>query len=88
MPRTTSDILRHADDLAARFEEYTPRPGDGRAVAPLSRLRASVLAKADAERDLRDAVALARREGVAWSAIGAVLGTSGEAARQRYRDAA
>jgi hypothetical protein len=29
-------------------------------------------------------VAVARAEGQAWAAIGAMLGTSGEAARQRY----
>jgi hypothetical protein len=39
---------------------------------------------AQAERDISEAVAVARAEGHSWAAIGAMLGTSGEAARQRY----
>ena len=37
-----------------------------------------------AEEDLRDAVARARRAGQPWSAVGAVLGTSRQAAQQRF----
>ncbi|MGX0672161.1 hypothetical protein [Kocuria marina] len=28
MPRTVEEILAHADELAARFEQYDPRPED------------------------------------------------------------
>ena len=53
----------------------------------MSALRAVRLAfqsRAAAERGLADAVALAREEGHSWASIGAMVGTSGEAARQRY----
>lgn len=28
MPRTVEEILTHVDELAARFEQYEPRPED------------------------------------------------------------
>ena len=47
-------------------------------------LRQAVLKRAAAESEIAELVTVARSEGQAWSAIGAMLGTSGEAARQRY----
>lgn len=84
MPRTTKDILAHADELAKRFEDYDPRSEDRRDPAALAELRAAVVARADAERQLVDHIAAARKHGLPWSTIGAEVGTSGEAARQKY----
>lgn len=84
MPRPIQEILDHADDLAKRFEDYEPNAGDERDPASLKHLREAVLARSDAERSIRDAVAEARADGQSWAAIGSMLGTSGEAARQRY----
>jgi predicted amino acid dehydrogenase len=47
-------------------------------------LRAAVAERAAAERHMVDAVRHAREAGLLWSAIGGFVGTSGEAARQRY----
>ena len=44
----------------------------------------AVLARADSERHLVEAVIAARADGHSWAAIGAMVGTTGEAARQRY----
>lgn len=85
MPRPIQEILDHADELAKRFEDYEPRADDERTPSSLEHLRDAVLARSDAERSIRDAVAAARSDGQSWAAIGAMLGTSGEAARQRYR---
>jgi len=85
MPRTAQEILDHADELAARFE--LAEPADVRDATALRAIRDAVLARADAERTLRDAVVRARHEGHSWAAIGAMVGTSGEAARQRYGQA-
>ena len=41
-------------------------------------------ARSEAEQSIRDAVAAVRSDGQSWAAIGTMLGTSGEAARQRY----
>lgn len=84
MPRTTEEILAHAEELARRFETYEPHPGDARDARALRDIARGFGHVAEAERELADAVSVARAEGHSWSAIGAVLGTSGEAARQRY----
>jgi len=85
MPRTAQEILDHADELAARFEQA--EPADVRDATALRAVRDAVLARADAERNLGDAVVRARHDGHSWAAIGAMVGTSGEAARQRYGQA-
>ncbi|MCB0976345.1 MAG: hypothetical protein KDB02_02690 [Acidimicrobiales bacterium] len=84
MPRPIQEILDHADELAKRFEDYEPRSEDKRDPSSLEQLRDAVLARSEAERSIRDAVAAARSDGQSWAAIGTMLGTSGEAARQRY----
>jgi FAD/FMN-containing dehydrogenase len=82
MPRTTQEILNHGEDLARRFEEFDP--DDLRDAAPLRTLRDAVISRSEAEKSVADAVQAARSEDVPWAAIGMILGTSGEAARQRY----
>lgn len=84
MPRTMQEIIDHADELASRFADHEPDPEHVRDADALAKVRALVLARSAAERDLGAAVAAARDEGHSWAAIGAMLGTSGEAARQRY----
>ncbi len=90
MPRTVEEILQHADELARRFEDYEPDPGDERDPEAFRLLRRAAEDRARAERSVDDAVRAARASGYSWSVIGVLLGTSGEAARQRYggRDAA
>lgn len=76
------EILEHADELGRRFEEH--EPSDVRDAAPLHAIREAVTERAASERRVAEAVASAREAGVSWSAIGSMLGTSGEAARKRY----
>ena len=87
MPRPIQDILDHANDLAKRFEDYKPTEADERDPESLKQLRDAVLARSDAERSIGGAVVAARADGLSWAAIGSMLGTSGEAARQRYGQA-
>lgn len=82
MPRTIQKILDHADELASRFERH--EPGEVRDAADLAIVRDAFLDKAATERVLTDAVTQARLNGHSWASIGAMVGTSGEAARQRY----
>ena len=84
MPRSVKDILDHADALAKRFEDYEPTEDDERDPAVFAALRDAVLARAQAEREVKAAVDSARAHGYSWAYIGSLLGTSGEAARQRY----
>lgn len=83
MPLSFQQIIDHADELSRVFEEYEPRTATGGG-SPLGDLQRAVTARADAERAILAAVAAARTDGFSWSLIGAYLGTSGEAARQRY----
>lgn len=82
MPRSLQEILEHADELGRRFEDH--EPSDVRDAAPLHAIREAVTERAASERRVAEAVASAREAGVSWSAIGSMLGTSGEAARKRY----
>jgi hypothetical protein len=84
MPRTIQDILDHADELANRFEDYNPNEQDERDPEAFKALRDAVLSRSDAERSIKTAVDNARAHGYSWALIGSLLGTSGEAARQRY----
>ena len=84
MPRTVDEILQHADELAARFESYEPNPAEELDADAVALLRAAVAERSQAERHLIDAIRTARQAGMPWSAIGTFVGTSGEAARQRY----
>lgn len=84
MPRTVDEILEHAEELAARFEQYEPDLNDELDPGAVALLRAAVSERSEAERHLLEAVRRAREAGLSWSAIGSFVGTSGEAARQRY----
>lgn len=84
MPRTVEEILAHADELAARFEDYEPNADDELDVGAIAQLRTAVAEQSAAERHLLDAVRTAREAGMSWASIGTFVGTSGEAARQRY----
>ena len=84
MPRSVQDILDHADELARRFETYEPAAEDERDAEVIAVLRDAVVPRSAAERSIKTAVDAARAHGYSWAFIGAVLGTSGEAVRQRY----
>ncbi len=86
MPRSVEEILAHADELASRFENYEPDPAQELDADAVAALRTAVLERSEAERHLLEAIRQARESGMSWSAIGRMVGTSGEAARQRYGD--
>lgn len=84
MPRSVEEILRQADELAARFEAYEPSEADELNADAVALLRSAARERSEAEQHVLDAVHAAREGGMSWAAIGACVGTSGEAARQRY----
>ena len=83
MPRSIQEILDHADELAERFENYEPADGDERPVEEYLLERAA-FDRARSERQVIDAVIAARAAGASWQKIGSLLGTSAQAAQQRY----
>jgi hypothetical protein len=84
MPRSVEEILQHADELAARFQNYEPSPDDELDVGAVVLLRSAIQERSQAERHLIEAIRAARGSGMSWSAIGSLVGTTGEAARQKY----
>lgn len=73
---STSDIL-HAYRNPVRIWDL----GDG-----FTMVVGPVAERSAAERHMLAAVQAAREAGLSWAAIGSLVGTSGEAARQRYSD--
>jgi len=83
MPRSIQEILDHGDELARRFEEYDPEARDERVVEEYLLERATI-DRARSERQIVEAVVAARGKGLSWQRIGDILGTSAQAAQQRY----
>lgn len=84
MPKTTREILAHADELAKQFEDYDFDPADRESVSPETRLRLAALKRADVEKEITEAVTEARAKGLSWAKVGVALGTSGQSANERY----
>lgn len=83
MPKSLRWILDHADELADRFEAFDPELASE---VPVHEhlLERAALARAQCERDIVEAVKDARANGTSWLRIGEILGTSAQAAQQRY----
>ncbi len=73
MPRSIQDILDHADELAERFEGYEADEADERPVEEYLLQRAA-LNRARSERQIVDAVVIARAAGISSNKIGEILG--------------
>jgi hypothetical protein len=87
MPRSMQELIKHADRLADGLEQSKTV---GRRIDPAERrelqeLTAAVLERARAERSVQAAVKRAREQGRSWALIGKVLGTSAQAAQQRFK---
>ena len=83
--RSIADIAARADEFAYAFENYDPRPGDEDApLPPIMAVKLAAWRRDTAERELAEAVHAAREQQLSWREVGEAIGTSGEAARQRY----
>jgi hypothetical protein len=83
MPRSIQEILEHAEELARQFEDFDPEDASEVPVEEYV-LQRAVVARARSERYLIEAVAQARTGGLSWQRIGEMMGTSAQAAQQRY----
>jgi hypothetical protein len=84
MPRTVDEILAQADELARRFEDDALGMPETVDAGLLREVRHAFKDVARSTEQLGDAISLARASGHSWAAIGLMIGTTGEAARQRY----
>ncbi len=82
MPRSYDEIVRLSESMAESLESDDTEPTTSPEEATL---RAAALRRSLAETELGNAVAAARRSGVPWQRVGEAVGTSGEAARQKYK---
>lgn len=83
--RSIDEIIARADEFADAFENYEPRPGDDNApLPPVMAVKLAAWRRDTAERDLAAAIRSARDQQASWREVGEAIGTSGEAARQRY----
>jgi len=78
-PRTLEEILAAVEEITGQLAQSASRTDD-----PLAAVAAAFESRAWAEKQLAGRIAEARAAGCSWAAIGTMLGTSGEAARQRY----
>lgn len=78
-------VSAHADEYSDAFENYEPAPGDENApLPPVTGLKLATWRRDLAERELAEAVRSARLQRLSWREVGEAIGTTGEAARQRY----
>lgn len=93
VPRTLKELLAEAErtgdyERLADWFEFEAEPDWSKAITypALEALREAFKARVAAEQTVADRVADARCANHSWAQIGAMLGTSGEAARQRYSE--
>lgn len=86
MPRSLEEIIARQNEFADAFERAEPA-GDGmpeEEIAARRAVRAAARDVAIAHLALAQAVSAARAQRLSWRSVGEELGTSGEAARQRF----
>jgi hypothetical protein len=76
--------VKRERDVEDWLDSIEPEPTDARDASHIRRIIATAEALVGAEADLRAAVAAARAAGDTWDAIGVALGTSRQAAYQRF----
>lgn len=86
--RSIEDIKARADEFADAFENYDPKSGNQDApLPPVMAVKLAAWRRDTAEHELAEAVHAAREQRLSWREVGEAIGTSGEAARQRYASA-
>jgi hypothetical protein len=90
MPRTRAQLQQAADDAQRWLDSLDPAAiaSPDADASHLRRLGAAVRAASTSQVELADAVAAARNHGHTWTQIATMLGTSRQAAQERYGEPA
>ena len=83
-PPTVAEIMAQAEHFADLAESDDSPGGASHDGAPIRAMRAAFKKRAGADAEMVVAVESARAEGCSWSFIGSMIGTSGQAAREKY----
>lgn len=86
MPRTREQLQQAADDAERWLDSLDPAAiaSPDADASHLRRIGAAVGSAAASQTELAEAVAAAREHGHTWTQIATMLGTSRQAARERY----
>lgn len=84
MPRTKEALARAAAETEAWLDALDPDAEDWDDPADLRAIAEALQRVAEAEAELADAVAAARKRERNWAEIGMALGVTRQAARQRF----
>lgn len=90
MPRTREQLQQSADEAERWLDSLDPSAiaSPDADASRLGRIGDAVRAVARSQAELADAVVEARAHGHAWTQVAAVLGTSRQAAQERYGELA
>lgn len=86
MAHTDLEIRKAAERYAEQLEHLDPADHPAEAIDELRAVAEAADAVTSSEAQLREAVGRARARGHSWNRIAIALGTSRQAARQRFAD--
>ncbi len=84
MPKSVAEVIDNLDSYLEKINQFAPTPENEVDYETFKLLRDAALNRIALEKEIAILVARARDNDFSWSFIGTILGTSGEAARQRY----
>jgi len=86
MPRTREELEQATAEAEAWLDQLDPDTTPAKDISDLRAVTDAMRAVAGAQADLEAAVLTARANGHSWGRIAIALGTSRQAARQRYEE--
>lgn len=84
MPKSVQEVIDNLENYQAMISNFAPSSENEVDVETFRQLREAALERIKLEKQIAMLVNQARENNFSWSFIGTILGTSGEAARQRY----
>lgn len=86
MPRTREQLEQAAAEAEAWLDQLDPDTTPAEDISDLRAVAEAVISVGAAQAHLEATVRAARERGRSWGRIGMALGTSRQAARERYED--
>ena len=84
MPKSVQEVIDNLENYQEMIVKFAPSSEHEVDAETFRQLREAALERIKLEKQIAMLVNQARENNFSWSFIGTILGTSGEAARQRY----